>query len=107
MFNQLWKIVSAFAGLIAGFFFVKSKIQEKKIEKQQAEIETKEQQIEAKESEIVAIKKQHENELDIKELSAATKENENRVEKETVKKIDEIEEKVYNEKDNTEYKVVL
>jgi len=107
MFNQLWKLISAFTGLIASFFFVKSKIQGKKIEKQQAEIETKEQQIEAKESEIVANKKQYENELDIKELSAATKKIENRIEKETVKKIDKIEEKVYNEKDNTEYKVVL
>jgi len=107
MFNQIWKIITAFSGLIASFFFIKSKIQEKKIEEQQAEIEVKKQEIEAKETEITATKKQYENELDIKELAAVTKDIESKVEKETANEIDKIEEKVYNEKDNTEYKVVL
>ena len=107
MFNQIWKIISALSGLAAGFFFVKSKIQEKKIDEQQAEIEVKEQQIEAKESEIAVIKKQYKNEKEMDELKTLIRAASNNVDKETADEIDKIEMKAYDKKDKTEYKVTL
>jgi len=107
IFSSIWKYLTAAAGLIASFFFVKSKIQENEIEKQQSEIAAKDEQIAAKESEIKVKEKQYQNENDIKDFEVKVAKKENKIDSDSASRDDQLEKKVLNTKDGKEYKVSL
>ena len=107
MFSKIWQFLTAAAGLLAGFFFIKSKIDEHKNEKLQDELDKKELELDAANSKVEVAQRETKNEQEIKEFIQERDKQEDKIDQKTATEYSEIEKQVNSKPDGQAYKVVL
>ena len=107
MFGKIWQFLTAAAGLLAGFFFIKSKVDEHENEKLQIELNKKELELDAADSKVEVAQREVKNNQEINDFIQENDKQEDKVDQETAAEYNEIEKQVNNKPDKQIYKVVL